>query len=309
MRGLRVEDERRALDVLLGRDRRGRADGLARLEVRLAVEVLRLEVAHVVRVRGREHDDVRRHLVVLAQEHDVADLELLPERALPAREAARALAVVEHAHGRRGVHGLLVRGERARAARPRVRAAAAVGLARRVAVRVDALDVVELAPRAVHAHAHVEAAVVHLQRAHARAPVAGLAQHDAPPLARLALAQPPHAARHAPRRVQAEQPLVPRARVAGLVRVPPVPELRDRRVVHLVVDERAPVVLDAVLDRGHGDDEDERQRGRLWRRCAEDGKDCRPEIEGLRTGLCEWTYLAQRQERGNRGWRRCGMQV
>ena len=51
---------------------------IAHLEVGLAVEVLRLDVARAVGIRGRQDDDVGRDLVVLVDADEVADLDVLP---------------------------------------------------------------------------------------------------------------------------------------------------------------------------------------------------------------------------------------
>ena len=100
-------------------------------------------------------------------------------------------------------------------------------------MRVDALDILELPPRSKIAHLRVP--VVDIERAHARTLVARLAQHDLLPFVRLALPQSPHAACHLARLVDPQHLLEPRPRVRGLVRVPPVAQLRRCGVVHLLV--------------------------------------------------------------------------
>ena len=287
MRRLRVEHERHPLDVLLRQHARRRAHGLARLEVRLPVEVLRLEVAHVVRVRRRDDHDIRWYLLVLAQQDDIADLELLPERALPARGARHAARVVDHARGLARLDRGLVSGERGGDVAPgRVLLLGGALQARRLArargvpVRVrargrDARDRLELPPaRAVAVVAQLRhVALPHLVRRDTHLD-ALFAQHELLlPLPRLALPQLPHAPRNLPRRINPEQLLPPLSRVGLLVDVLPLAELGRRRVVDLLVEHRAAVVLHGILDSSDGEDERERERRRLRRWRPEDRKD------------------------------------
>ena len=87
-------------------------------------------------------------------------------------------------------------------------------------MRVDALNVIQLTPRAIVAH--IRTAVVYRERADARPVLAGLAQHDLPTLVRFPLSQLTHSTRHPPWWVETEHLFVPRSRVFRLIDVLPV---------------------------------------------------------------------------------------
>ena len=96
VRRLAVDPELRVFNVLLVADPHRRLEGLARLQVGLAVEVLGLDEADTVRVRRRQDDHVGRDLVVLLEQDHVADFELFPERALPSSGPRSGLVVRDH---------------------------------------------------------------------------------------------------------------------------------------------------------------------------------------------------------------------
>lgn len=87
VRGLDVHHELGVLEILLGVDARRRFERLPDLEVRLPVEVLRLDVADPVRIRGREDDDICWYLLVVSEKNDVSYLELLPVKRNPGGSA------------------------------------------------------------------------------------------------------------------------------------------------------------------------------------------------------------------------------
>lgn len=71
---------------------RERGRGVARLEVRLAVQVLRLDVRHVLVLARRADEDIGRDLLVVDDLDDVAHTHVLPRRLAPVR--ARLLVLV-----------------------------------------------------------------------------------------------------------------------------------------------------------------------------------------------------------------------
>lgn len=77
-RRLGIDHEAGMLDVLLRVDVGRALEGLSDFEIGLSVQVLGLDVADAVRVSSRQDRNVCRHLLVVAEEHDVSDLELLP---------------------------------------------------------------------------------------------------------------------------------------------------------------------------------------------------------------------------------------
>jgi len=66
------------LEILLRVDVRRRFESFPNLEIRLSVQVLRLDVADSIGVRGREDDNIGGYLLVVTEKNDVPNLELLP---------------------------------------------------------------------------------------------------------------------------------------------------------------------------------------------------------------------------------------
>ncbi|KAI3481034.1 hypothetical protein L1887_56808 [Cichorium endivia] len=263
---LGVDDEAGVLEILLGLNAHGGLERLAHLE-----------------------------------EDDVADLELLPQGALPASCPGRVSAVVDDALDGRAV------GEEGGCALLLVLLVGLKGLMNRdaacVCVGIGAVQIaIERGIRVVVARA-VEALVVALtfagdgvERMRARQTVAanaacvgsgakllgigaGGAAATAADLAHadgvLLFAQLAHALGDlaAASTGQTEELLVPGARIFCLVEVAPVAETGDGRVVDLVVEHVSAMVLDGVLDGGDGEDSDERKHGDLRDGRTKGGKD------------------------------------
>jgi hypothetical protein len=177
VRRLRIEDERRFLDVFFRDNGRGGVDSPAGFQVGLPVQVLGLQVADPIRVRGRQYDHVRGDLFVLPQQHNVADFQLLPERPFPPGGAVGSPIPVNDAKRGARRDALLVCRMRG------LLAPSADFCGRRqpgrVRVGIDAGNVFEVSPTRPGRSAEAEHALVGVPRAYAD-PVSfdALAEHD-----------------------------------------------------------------------------------------------------------------------------------
>ncbi len=82
MRRLRVDDKASMFEVFFRVDSARRLESSPNFEVSLPVEILGFDKTEVVRVGGREDDDVGRDLFVVSQQNEIANFEFFPERLL-----------------------------------------------------------------------------------------------------------------------------------------------------------------------------------------------------------------------------------
>lgn len=260
VRRFRVDPELSVLDVLFVSDAHRRLERLARLEIRLAVEVLRLDEANAVRVRSRENHDVGGDLIVFLEEDDVPNLQLLPQRPLPFRRT-----------GGRVVVGNDVREGFARDVRlgEGGRDAAAAGLGGFEGAGTEEAG-------------WVGGAVVGAERVkgegrvgldHRVATAQGLAGlggeglvgvEEAGVVGTLLLAELADASRELVVRIRGPPERPPRPDVVGRVDVVPVAETSNGRVVDLVVKRVSSKIFEAVLEARDDENRKEGEHGDLW---------------------------------------------